>query len=224
MHPWGHVYTSQMYLYMKVKVHRSIQAQKQLTTVLLLEQECQRSSSICKLCYFWEVCLRIPLARHKTKEESSIISNTAWCFHGNRFSSFSEDMTTEWLGEKEDMFTIFRSNNCFISSPNTCLTTLNGLMASELVLQRKWEQGHCASLFKTPIRNLLTLNSKRIASNKRSKCRKFLLGKSYICSKGVISMYALHGLYYCRVISLKSFRNKITFPQLPCTYLQALGC
>lgn len=109
-------------------------------------------SAIVLLCYIWQVKLRMPLARHKAMAERSTMSTTAWCFHGNSPSSFPRTwLLNGWLGEKEDVFTIFRSNNCLISSHNTRLTPFDGLMVSGLVLQHKWKQGHYVSLFKAPI-------------------------------------------------------------------------
>lgn len=85
------------------------------------------------------------------------ISNTAGCFYGNSFSCFlwTWQLDGGW-GEKEEVFTVIWSNNCFISSHNTCLWQFDGLTASGLVAQRKWERGHYASLFKVPISGPIT--------------------------------------------------------------------
>lgn len=69
-------------------------------------------------------------------------ASAAFCEH---------DFWTEGWGEKEGVFTVIWSNSCFISSRNTRLWQFDGLTVSGLVVQRKWERGHDASLFKVPI-------------------------------------------------------------------------
>lgn len=89
------------------------------------------------LCYFWQVKLRLPLARHTTEEDGK---SFLWMW-----------LQDGWVRRKE-VFTIIRRNNCLISSYNACLTPFDGLMVGGFVFQRRWEQRHRASLFKPPVR------------------------------------------------------------------------
>lgn len=119
--PWEHVHISQTYAYEGLFRHKT--THKSALVATGMPEVVSQLSAIVVLCYFWQVKLRMPLARHKTRRSAAQYrmqleapASAALCRHGCRMDG--------WV------LTIIRSNNCFISSHNTWLTPFDGLRVS----------------------------------------------------------------------------------------------